>query len=350
MNLRYNLKMKNLVWLLVAVVIMSCTSETKDYASINGMLEVENVTSITVQGKDYTKEISVASDGKFSDTLHVTEGMYMMVVGEERASLFLKDGYDLELLFAKASEATPASVIFKGTGAETNNFIEEKRSFFISDYADPNSYFKLDQEGFDQRLKEAKEKLNKTSIDVKKVDTTVVAMVTGSDERLFSYIESNYTKMRESVVKLAKGKSSPAFSNYENFKGGTTSLSDLKGKYVYLDIWATWCGPCKREIPHLKNLEKDFHGKNIEFVSISVDNVDGRRGSHESWLKMVEEKQLGGIQLFADKDFKSDFIQAYNINSIPRFILVDPEGNIVEANALRPSNPELRTLFQELGI
>jgi thiol-disulfide isomerase/thioredoxin len=165
--------------------------------------------------------------------------------------------------------------------------------------------------------------------------------------------EENNAKITESYHKLktlAKGEPSPKFVNYENFKGGTTSLDDLKGKYVYVDVWATWCGPCKAEIPALKELEAKYHGKNIDFVSISVDNVNGKRGSYESWKKMVEEEDLKGIQLFADKDWDSDFVKGYLIKGIPRFILIDPNGNIVQANAPAPSNEKLVELFNELKI
>ena len=79
------------------------------------------------------------------------------------------------------------------------------------------------------------------------------------------------TEKFEKIKTLVKGNPSPKF-NYENHKGGTTSLDDLKGKFVYIDVWATWCGPCKAEIPFLKEVEKKYHGKNIEFVSISIDN------------------------------------------------------------------------------
>ncbi|WP_073313247.1 TlpA family protein disulfide reductase [Aquimarina spongiae] len=144
---------------------------------------------------------------------------------------------------------------------------------------------------------------------------------------------------------LVKGKPSPSFE-YENFKGGSTALGDLKGKYVYMDIWATWCGPCKKEIPFLKKLEENYHNKNIEFVSISID----RKKDYDAWKQMVEDKELGGIQLIADKDWKSDFVMNYGIKGIPRFILVDPEGKIVSANAPRPSNPKLIDLFDELEI
>ena len=65
---------------------------------------------------------------------------------------------------------------------------------------------------------------------------------------------------------------------------------------------------------------------------------------------MVTEKELGGIQLIADNAWNSEFIENYAINGIPRFILVDPEGNIVTADAPRPSNPELTELFESLEI
>lgn len=144
---------------------------------------------------------------------------------------------------------------------------------------------------------------------------------------------------------MAVGKASPTF-DYENFKGGKTSLESLKGKYVYIDVWATWCGPCRKEIPSLQSIEEKYHGKNIEFVSISIDT----KKDYEKWKKFVEEKQLGGIQLFADNDWNSKFVTDYAIEGIPRFILVDPNGNIASADAPRPSDPKLIEKFDELGI
>ena len=155
-------------------------------------------------------------------------------------------------------------------------------------------------------------------------------------------IKEKYNKL----TALAKGKQSPNFVNYENYKGGTTSLSDLKGKYVYIDVWATWCGPCKREIPFLKEVESKYHGKNIEFVSISID----KESDHDKWKTMIEEKELGGTQLFADNNWSSSFVKDYQIQGIPRFILIDPDGNIVNANAPRPSSSKLIELFDELKI
>ena len=152
------------------------------------------------------------------------------------------------------------------------------------------------------------------------------------------------TKSYQALKALAKGNPSPKFVNYENNAGGTASLDDLKGKYVYIDVWATWCPPCLAEIPSLQKLEKDYHDKNIQFVSISVD----KRDDYFTWTDMIEEKNLGGLQLYANED--KTFSEAYRISSIPRFILVDPEGNLVSADAPRPSDPKLVELFSSLGI
>lgn len=147
--------------------------------------------------------------------------------------------------------------------------------------------------------------------------------------------------------KLATNKMNNMLSasfDYENQKGGKTKLEDFRGKYVYIDVWATWCGPCRGEIPFLQKVEEKYAGKNIEFVSISVDVEK----DHDKWKNFVTEKHLGGTQLIADKNWLSDFITSYGINSIPRFILIDPKGIIVKGDAVRPSDPKLQKLLDGL--
>ncbi len=156
----------------------------------------------------------------------------------------------------------------------------------------------------------------------------------------------NLSKIAETynlLKNLVPGKSSPSFA-YENHNGGNTSLDDLKGKVVYVDVWATWCGPCKREIPFLKEVEADYHDKDIAFVSISIDV----KKDYDNWRNMVNEKELGGIQLMADNDWKSKFVTDYGIRGIPRFILIDSKGNIINSDAPRPSNYELREVLDGL--
>ncbi|MFH4966382.1 TlpA disulfide reductase family protein [Gaetbulibacter sp. M235] len=158
--------------------------------------------------------------------------------------------------------------------------------------------------------------------------------------------KNKITELYNYVLRLEPGKPSPLFENYENYSGGTMSLESLRGTYVYIDVWATWCKPCIREIPFLQEIEKKYRGKNIEFVSISIDN----KKDYNNWKKMVDEKQMSGTQLFADRAYNSDFIKAYKISGIPQFILIDPQGNIVSSNAPKPSDNKLIDLFNGLNI
>lgn len=139
--------------------------------------------------------------------------------------------------------------------------------------------------------------------------------------------------------KVAKGQPSIGFK-YLDIKGKEVSLADLKGKYVYIDCWATWCGPCRGELPHLQKLEHKYKGRNIHFVSISCDQ------DKAAWEKMVKDEKLGGIQLHNGGD--NEFMDFFMINGIPRFILLDREGKIIASNAPRPSNPETVKLFNSL--
>lgn len=156
---------------------------------------------------------------------------------------------------------------------------------------------------------------------------------------MFFFLSFVMVNAQEKKEALKAGDPSPVFK-YLDINGKEVSLKDLKGKYVYIDVWATWCGPCKRELPHLKELEEKMHGKKIVFVSISCDQ------DKAAWERMVKEKGLGGIQLHNGGD--REFMTAFEIRGIPRFILLDKKGKIVNPNMTRPSNPETEKTLKAL--
>ena len=131
---------------------------------------------------------------------------------------------------------------------------------------------------------------------------------------------------------------------YPDMEGKMVSLSDFRGKVVLIDVWATWCGPCRGEIPALKKLEKEMEGTDVVFMSVSVDEEK----NHQKWLDTIEKEQLGGVQLFANGWGK--ITKDYKISGIPRFIVIDRQGKVASVDAPRPSNPALKALLEkELG-
>ncbi|MDR2271548.1 MAG: TlpA family protein disulfide reductase [Sphingobacterium sp.] len=132
----------------------------------------------------------------------------------------------------------------------------------------------------------------------------------------------------------------PAFQfSFPDITGKKVSLADLKGKVVLVDMWATWCGPCRAEEPHWEKLNEEFNGKPIAFVGVSIDK------DKPKWDAYVKEKKIKGIQLHAGVE--NDLVTAYKVDGIPRYILIDKSGNLITADSPRPSDPKLKALLEE---
>lgn len=136
--------------------------------------------------------------------------------------------------------------------------------------------------------------------------------------------------------KAAVGRPSPMFKGVD-VNGKEMTLRDFRGKYIYIDMWATWCGPCQKELPFLKKLEEKFKGRNIVFVGLSIDQDKAK------WAARVKSGALSGTQLHIGKGSK--FQSDYRISGIPRFILLDPNGRIVNPDMTRPSSEDTEKIL-----
>jgi thiol-disulfide isomerase/thioredoxin len=170
--------------------------------------------------------------------------------------------------------------------------------------------------------------------------------IAGIGAQLDAYyaVAKNATQVAEIKEKAAEweaiqpGKPAPDFKVVD-MQGVEHTLADFKGKYVFIDFWATWCGPCKVEIPHLKQLYEDYKDKNLVIMSISVDR------DKAAWEKMVTEEGFAWLQ-FHDGTMEND---KYVVKYIPTFVLIDMDGNILDPRAPRPSEPKLKEVLEGLA-
>ena len=111
-------------------------------------------------------------------------------------------------------------------------------------------------------------------------------------------------------------------------------ISLYKGKVIYLDFWASWCRPCKNEMPHSLNMQKHFKGKDVVFLYLSSDR------DAKAWENAVAQLKITGENYLVNGKVHNEYNQLFNVKYIPRYVLINKEGNVVNATANRPSNPQ----------
>lgn len=141
---------------------------------------------------------------------------------------------------------------------------------------------------------------------------------------------------------VRRGQPAPDFALMDSL-GNTYTLADFKGKVIYLDVWASWCGPCIAQFPAAKKLYEKYKAEDdLVFLTISVDN------KRADWDKGLKLHQPGGLQLWAEGGYANSFTKSYGANGIPHYVVIDKEGKIVNFKSPRPEDePAISNLLNE---
>lgn len=173
-------------------------------------------------------------------------------------------------------------------------------------------------------------------------------LIKSYSEFKMNFANSSYTRQikkdYDKWMKISKGQPAPEITGV-TVENDTVMLSDLRGKIVYIDVWATWCKPCIAELPFYKSLQEEIEDNDaVEFLFVSIDN------NSDAWTNfLIKETMPEGIQVNEIEIVDHTTVQdSYKMWGIPRYILIDAEGKIVNANAPRPSSGKVTGIIKEL--
>lgn len=320
---------------------------------------------------DYLKApVTKKGDFKITGKLPAEDYYVLRISSNEHLNLILKNGSDLKIYGDGKNITAFNNILGSDESARMNAFIGEVRAFNAKKDS-ANAYLQKFPEQFDavnqsfnqvyyqftaKRQGFIAENANSPAlivtlqtIDPEKefplYESVVNQLSNGfSGSPTIEQVKSNYAQLkaqREAMDFLAPGKIAPDFSQ-EKVDGSQLKLSDLRGKVVLIDFWASWCGPCRKENPNVVNLYKKYEKAGFTVLSVSLDKT------REPWLAAIEKDGLIWPHHVSDLKFWSNAAaQLYKVTGIPFTVLVDQEGKIINTK-LRGAELEA-TLQQMFG-
>lgn len=290
------------------------------------------------------------------------------------AYLILGDGSEWQFMLKPSStlqvkvekKKGDTEVTFSGKDAEASNFMKHYGKLYDYQVFFPyegekrvlagQDSIKVLEDGYQTLAKEVKKVTDPTVLHALLDDCGEYTLTYGKDiadiDRFWkSYCEmaggdsTLIRKYQDKVVAIKaikKGKEAPDFT-FSDRDGKSYHLKDFRGKVLYIDCWATWCGPCCKEIPFLeKRVEEYKDNDKVRFISISMDS------NKQAWMNKLDKDKPQWEQFIVSKEEHKALSKAYGISGIPRFLVINANGTIANGDAFRPSDEKFHEQLDEI--
>lgn len=347
--------MKKLLFVGVALSVLFAACDTQKKYELSGKIEGQTEGKIFLNIEKDRQLVKIDSadivNGEFKIEGSVAvPDMYYLQIGDKRGAIPVF----LENAPIKVEANVEAMRDAKITGSASQDlyqkFVDSMMEFKSKQEPIVAAYRKANAEKDEEAVKKAIAEYD--AIDAEKMESikkfvksnsnsAAVAIVTKNNllsqlkvnevEELYNTFAEDVKATRSAIAikeriellnKVAVGQPAPDFT-LNTPEGTPFSLSSLKGKVVVIDFWASWCGPCRRENPHMVEIYNELHDKGVEFLGVSLDK------KKEDWVKAIEKDGLIWNHVSDLEYWNSAAAKLYGINSIPATVVIDQNGVIV---------------------
>ena len=344
--------MRKLLLSIVAasMTLAACNAQSgyKVTGTVEGMPDGKAIIA-TVNGSSLdTLAKADVKNGSFEFTGNVSEptGAYIMVIGQRGAIPFMLENANITISAGQAGLTV--------TGSEGQKIYDQ---FMAINATAQQEAMKLQQEyqaanGDQAKIQAIQEAYAKLMTDVQAKETELIkanpdsyvsafVIASGMGQMEYEQLKERYNLLGEKAKASAQGKAIAAqIAKLEstaigqiapNFtittpEGESISLYDIKGKVKLIDFWASWCGPCRGENPHVVEIYKEYHPKGLEIFGVSLDN------NKEAWVKAIADDGLVWKHGSDLKGWQSAPAQLYSVTGIPHTVLLDENNKIIAKN------------------